>query len=216
MGARSRSRVRPAAAVLLGASALLIAACGGSSSMSPRSASASGGPIAFHRDVVSSGAVTRRAIPGTGGSATNEESPGKVGEAVNGKSPGRVDSGQGGAGAQTNPCRLVSKAQAQAILGRPIADPQEASLGPTCIYEPLGSKRFTTLTVESIDFAKLRGEIRNLKRVGLGGRAAAYCGDFGEPTTFVPLAHGRVLNVTAPCAVGVRFAARALPRLGGG
>jgi hypothetical protein len=106
----------------------------------------------------------------------------------------------------------VSKSEAQAIIGGPIATPQEAPLGPTCIYQPLGAKSFVTLTVESIDFAKVRSQLRNRRRVTVGHRTA-YCGDYGKPMTFVPLANGRVLNVTAPCAVGTRFAAKALSRL---
>jgi hypothetical protein len=41
----------------------------------------------------------------------------------------------------------------------------------------------------------------------------AYCGNFGEPTTVVPLSRDRVLNVHAPCALGTRFAGAALARL---
>jgi len=138
---------------------------------------------------------------GTGGGAVNDDNPGKS------------DSGRGQATAgQTYPCKLVSKAEAQAIIGEPIATPQEAPLGPTCIYQPLGAKSFITLAVETVDFAKTKSQIRHLSRVMVRGRTA-YCGDYGRPTTFVPLAGGRVLNITAPCALGARFAAKAVPRL---
>ena len=107
---------------------------------------------------------------------------------------------------------LVSKSEAQAIVGGPVATPQEAPLGPTCIYQPLGAKSFITLAVESLDFAKTRSQVHHLIRVTVRGRTA-YCGDYGRLTTFVPLAGGKVLNITAPCALGTRFAAKALPRL---
>ena len=87
----------------------------------------------------------------------------------------------------------------------------EAPLGPTCIYQPIGAKNLVTLTLESIDFATVRPHIRNLTQFDVSGRTA-YCGTYGQPMTFVPLARGRVLNVTAPCAIGIRFAAKALPR----
>ena len=57
---------------------------------------------------------------------------------------------------ENDPCTLVSQAQAQAIIGKPIGTPQEAPLGPTCIYRPVGAKSFITMTVESTNFAALR------------------------------------------------------------
>jgi hypothetical protein len=113
---------------------------------------------------------------------------------------------------QSDPCKLVSTAEAQAILGRPIDTPVEAPQGPTCIYRPIGAKNFVTLTIEAIDLAKALPRVRDRRRVDVAGRIA-YCGTYGQSMTFVQLTRGRVLNVTAPCAVGVRFAAKALPRL---
>jgi len=207
-------------AILFAAAALLIAACGGSSHApsvvtsttstaaggAPAADAASGSPGHPHRlgagrDTVSSGAVTQRPVRGTGGNEINDDNP------------GRADGGNGTATGQ-NPCALVSKAEAQAIIGEPIATPQEAPLGPTCIYRPLGTKGLTTIAVESLDIAKIRSQIRNLRRVAVGGRTA-YCGDYGRPAIFVPLAHGQVLNVVAPCAVGTRLAGKALSRLEG-
>jgi hypothetical protein len=208
MAARYKSRAWLSCAILFVAAALLIAACGSSSST--RSATASAGQNAsdgpaphttaqLHHDVVSDGAVTQRPARGTGGNAINDDNP------------GRADSGGGQATGQS-PCALVSRAEAQAIVGRPIDAPVEAPLGPTCIYQPRGGKALITLTVESIDFSKIRAQIRDPTRVEVGGRTA-YCGNYGQPVTLVPLAGGRILDVTAPCAIGVRFAAKALPRL---
>jgi hypothetical protein len=199
-------------AILLAAVALLITACGSSSSApSPMTPV---GKSAAHRDVVSSGAITQRPVRGTGGNEINDENAARAGSGNGrpiGQNPSRADSGNGRPIGQ-NPCMVVSKAEAQAIINRPIAAPQEAPLGPTCIYQPLGNKTLITLAVESIDFAKVRPHIRHVIRVVIAGRTA-YCGDYGRPTTFVPLANGRVLTVTAPCGVGTRFAKKALPLL---
>jgi hypothetical protein len=69
-----------------------------------------------------------------------------------------------------------------------------------------------TLTVGSSDFARIRPHLHNRTQLSVDGRPA-YCGDYGQAATFVPLAGGRTLTVTAPCAVGVRFAGKAIPRL---
>lgn len=194
--------------------ALTIAACGGSSpaSSSATSAvhggsgdSASSTPDASnrgstHRDIVSTGTVTQRPLRGTGGSEANDENSGRAASAT-------------GTAAGPNPCTLVSEAQAQAIVGAPIATPQEAPLGPTCIYRRRGGGDLITVAVESLEFAKIRSKIHGTMRATMGGHTA-YCGSYGHPTTFVPLAHGMVLNVSAPCAIGTRFAEQALRRLG--
>ncbi|HWY18964.1 MAG TPA: hypothetical protein VNY27_09680 [Solirubrobacteraceae bacterium] len=195
--------------------ALTIAACGGSSPASSSSSatsavhggsgdSASSLPGHSHRstsrDIVSAGTVTQRPLRGTGGSEANDENAGRTGSA---------DGTAGG----PNPCKLVSKAQAQAIVGVPIATPQEAPLGPTCIYQARGGKETITVAVESLEFAKIRSKIHGTMRATMGGHTA-YCGDYGRPTTFVPLTQGKVLNVSAPCAIGTRFAEQALRRLG--
>ncbi len=207
MDTQHRFRALLAYATLFAAAALLIAACGGSSST--HTATASDGQSAagksahstawLHRDVVSDGAITQRPMRGTGGRAINDDNP------------GRADSGGGRATGQ-NPCALVPRAEAQAIVGRPIDAPVEAPLGPTCIYRSPGAKTLITLAVESVDFPKIRSQIRNRTRIEVGGRTA-YCGDYGQSTMFVPLPGGRVLSITAPCAVGARLAAKALPRL---
>jgi hypothetical protein len=134
---------------------------------------------------------------GTGGSELNDDNP------------GRADSGHA---TGRNPCTLVSKTEAQAIIGKPLATPEEAPLGPTCIYRTPGATGYVTVAVESLDFAKIRSQLRHPIKVNIGGRAA-YCGDYGQPTTYVSLTGSRVLNVTAPCGLGIRFAAKAIGRL---
>ncbi len=197
-------------ATLLVSSLALLSACGSSSSTN-KSTGASTGHAATseavvisaaktRRDKVSSGVVTQRPLHGTGGGEANDDSPGKA------------DGGNASATGQSDPCKLVSRAEAQAILGEPIDAPQEAPLGPTCIYQPVGGRSFVTLAVETVDFAHLKPRIRHRKRIKVAGRTG-YCGVYGQPTTFVPITSGRVLTITASCNTGTLFSARALPRL---
>jgi hypothetical protein len=210
---RKLGRWLPGAALFAGTAALLVAGCGGSSSTDAAThaqvagvaRNVSGGLAhrvagQIHADPVHKGLVVQRPTRGTGGSEINDDNP------------GRADSGNGSQPGQLNPCTLVSKAQAQAIIGHQIEAPQEAPLGPTCIYQPVGAKSFVTITLEAIDFAKLEPELRDRKQLDVGGHAA-YCGDYGQPTTFVPMGRGRVLSITAPCSVGARFAGEAVPRV---
>jgi hypothetical protein len=204
------ARLAPAAKLLcviqVVAAALLIAACGGSSSRRSATAQASQsaateGAYAAAKadhDVVTNGVVTHRPLHGTGGGEINDDNP--------------ADTGGHPATAASDPCTLVSRAEAQAIVGRPIDPPVEARLGPTCIYQPAGAKNLITVTVESINAAAIKRYIRKRTQLNVSGRTA-YCGTYGQPITLVPLAGGRALAVTAPCAIGIRFAAKALPRV---
>ena len=49
-----------------------------------------------------------------------------------------------------NPCKLVSRSEAQTIIGRTVSASIEAPLGPTCIYQLAGSKSEITLQVENV------------------------------------------------------------------
>ena len=204
------------------AAALLISACGGSSSTRPATASGAqnaasepslAGPkanrdaaVKAKRDPVTNGVVTHRPFHGTGGGEVNDDNPG------NADAPGAGNTDVRRAPGPSDPCTLVSRAEAQTIVGAPVDKPVEAPLGPTCIYRPESAKNLITLSVGSIDFARIKAQIRNRRRLDVSGHAA-YCGNYGQPTTFVPLASGRALTVTAPCAIGIRFAAKAFPRL---
>ena len=103
------------------------------------------------------------------------------------------------------------RSEARAILGRPIAAPVTAPQGPTCIYEQRRD-RAVTLAVEARDFEAIRRGSRPLARVRVDDRNG-YCVEYGSVMMYVPLASGRVLNITAPCTIAARFAAKALPRL---
>jgi hypothetical protein len=206
------------AALLTVAVALSVAACGSSSapqsaSVSPiRAASASSGPRAAreaaavgyakaHRDAITRGVVTHRPVAGTGGSEINDDNP------------GNADAGRNPAAGRSDPCELVSRAAAQRILGRPVATPQQAPLGPTCIYQPAGAKTFVTVAIEGVGFAALEPHIHRLQQVDVSGRTG-YCGVYGQPSLFVPLAGGKVLSVAAPCGTARLFAAMAISKLG--
>jgi hypothetical protein len=111
-----------------------------------------------------------------------------------------------------NPCALVTKAQAQAILGAKLIDPLVAPQGPTCIYRDRAGRSFATISIQSQDFAVLRSQVRRAERVEIADKAAV-CGMHGQPTLYLPFSRGRVLSVAAPCDVAARLARRAVPRL---
>jgi hypothetical protein len=113
---------------------------------------------------------------------------------------------------QFNPCTLVSVAEAQTIVGSELTGRIEAPLGPTCIYKLSSSKPGITVTVESLSLSQVTRNMARPKTLIVGSRRA-YCGRLGAEMLFAPLAKGRVLNVTAPCAIARRFAALALTRL---
>jgi hypothetical protein len=196
MAAGSHLRARIACVSLLAVTTLTAASCGGSSSGSRATAGAV-------RDTVTSGTVTHRPKEDTGGSEVNDDNPAS---ADSGDSADTADSPDT---ADSSPCALVSRAEAQAILGKPIDKPQEAPLGPTCIYQSAGgaTRDVVTLAIESISPRTLKAQQRG--RFNLVGHTA-YCGLYGQTTTFVPLPGGSVLTVAAPCPVGKLFAAAAL------
>lgn len=112
------------------------------------------------------------------------------------------------------PCNLVTESQARAIVGAPIEQPLEAPQGPTCIYRSRKGERFISLAVQSLNFDKLKPQIRQRQRFEISNRTA-YCGQYGQRMLYMPLARGRVLSVAAPCSLARQFAAKALPRLSG-
>jgi hypothetical protein len=112
----------------------------------------------------------------------------------------------------SRPCSLGTRSQAAAIVGAPVLQPLQAPQGPTCIYQTKRGTPYVTLVVQTVNFAKLRRQIRNARTVTVGGRKAT-CGTYGRPMLFLPLSGGRVLSIAAPCAMASRFAAKAAARL---
>jgi hypothetical protein len=129
--------------------------------------------------------------------------------------PGTIDDEVNASGAKTlDPCTLVSRSEAQAIVRKPVGKPVDAPQGPTCIYTPKGGKSLITLAVEATDFSKVQpqSQLRDRMSVKVRGHTA-YCGVAGDPTMIVPLTTGRFLVVTAPCPIAASFAAKALGRI---
>jgi Protein of unknown function (DUF3558) len=110
------------------------------------------------------------------------------------------------------PCNLVTRKEAQAILGRGVKAPVEAAQGPTCIYRTEDGDSFVTISVQSLDLNRAKRRLREPRRVDVSGRRA-YCGVLGQPTLFAGVSGGQVLTVSGRCKVARRFAAQAVQRL---
>lgn len=113
----------------------------------------------------------------------------------------------------SNPCALVTMAQAQAIMQSAIRAPVLAPQGPTCIYASRASMQQVTISILSgLHATAYEATLRDRMRVKVGGRHA-YCGVAGGPTLRMPLRDGRLIDVSAPCPIAAAFAADALSRL---
>jgi hypothetical protein len=149
--------------------------------------------------------AVQQPVAGTGGNTTNDDNPAR-------KASGADSGGRPTTSGVPNPCVLVSGAQAQAFTGRAVAV-KEAPLGPTCIYQESGVKTPVTMAVQRLRFSALKPHIQKLSELTIGGRTA-YRGVYGTAVTYVVLSGDRVLSISAPSAVGTKFAAAALPKLG--
>ena len=110
------------------------------------------------------------------------------------------------------PCNLVTKSQARAILGTPLDEPTEAPLGPTCVYRSTDGRSFVSLAVTSQRFSDLERRGPGRRPMDVANRAA-FCATRGQPAVNVALGSGRVLTVSAPCAIAKRFALAAVDHL---
>lgn len=106
-------------------------------------------------------------------------------------------------------CELVTKREAEGILGSGVGV-SEKPLGPTCVYA--GSGRRVTLAVEKVPLKALRDGARSATEVTIAGRHG-WCLRYETTAVVVAVGKERVLHVTGSCAAGVRFAAKALPRI---
>lgn len=113
-----------------------------------------------------------------------------------------------------DPCTLVTRAQAQAIVHAPVATPVSAPQGPTCIYTPRRGPSPITLALEGRAFSKVQqsSQLQHRIAVKVSGHTA-YCGVAGTPTLLLPLSQGRLLVIAAPCPIAASFAETALPRI---
>ncbi len=189
----------PAAAVLCSA-AILLAGCGGSNAanhqvavVTTTTSTTPHAPVPLGRDKIKK--ITGKPVP------------------AQGVKNGPQDESNATGAKPVNPCTLVTRAEAQAILGRPVATPVEAPQGPTCIYRPKGERNLITVAVESLAFSKVQPQSQLNDRVSLTiAGHAGYCGKAGAQQLVVPLKSGKFLAVVAPCPIAAAFAAKALSR----
>jgi hypothetical protein len=132
------------------------------------------------------------------------------------KSPTNTsDQRSGTGGSQLDPCTVLTLSEVQTMIGGTITSPVEAPQGPTCIYKSTGAKAWITLSVERrTDYAKVAGWMKHGQKLTVGTHSGD-CGQLGNDNLFLPLGNGRVVHVTAPCAIAKEIAATVVSRLGG-
>jgi hypothetical protein len=184
------SRAWHTAISILGAVVVLLAGCSGHAAT--KSAAGAIGAAGAHSAAPTAPAASSTTAPVAAGSGAAAKAPAPV---------------------VANPCALVTKPEAQAIIGKPIADPQLAAQGPTCIYKTPDSTTFITLAMQARDFSQIKPRIENLTPVTVRNHEA-YCGTYGTSTLYVVLKPNSFLAVTGPCPTATRFATIALPRIG--
>jgi hypothetical protein len=107
------------------------------------------------------------------------------------------------------PCKLVTRAQASAILGKGTTA-SERPQGPTCVYTNAG--RTVTLVVEDNSVKALRQGARKATKVDVDGKTG-WCIKYQSTAVIVGVSGGRVLRADGPCQAGVRFVSTALHRI---
>ena len=156
-------------------------------------------------DPISSSERSGAVIPEWPGPNSNSGSPAQHGAGA------KNDEVSATGAAPEDPCRLVTRGEAAAILGEPVQT-EVGMQGPTCIYQPSGSQPQMTVVVERTDLAGLRRRASQATPIGVGGESG-WCLRYGSPSVAVPLADGALLHVTGPCGLAGRFAASALARV---
>lgn len=184
-------------ALLLVPVALVLAGCGSSASEAP----APGSP---ERPLVAKPSETSSEPTSGGGTQGGKGSP--FAQIVQGQTKHPQS--------RFTPCNLVTRPQAQAIMGGSVRQPLEAPQGPTCIYRAAKGQRMVTIAVQGMDFAQVKPLLQHRKPVNASGHAG-FCGIYGQPMLYLPLAGGRVLTVGAECGVAKQFAAKAVRQLRG-
>lgn len=110
------------------------------------------------------------------------------------------------------PCRLVSRSEAAAILKGSVSV-SEGMQGPSCIYTSRDSTLQVAVAIEeNASPSNLRNRPDKASRVQVAGRTG-WCLRYGSGSVEVPLSDGRVLDVSGPCPAAARFAALALNRV---
>jgi hypothetical protein len=198
-----------------------VAACGGggSSSSAGNSATGSGsGGSTGSSGSSSSGDSVTKSTSSNGESietAVQAEDPVSEGAAAVTIEPRDIPTGadndeiQPTGAKPVEPCALVTRQEASAILGKGTKS-VERPQGPTCVYTNAG--RTVTLAVETNSVKQLRKEARKSTKVDLGGKTG-YCVKYQTTAVITGISEGRVLRADGPCQAGVRFVTKALRRL---
>jgi hypothetical protein len=219
------SRHQPATALtrtalaLVASSALALAGCGGSSHPGPvklpkaETLPSHPTPLPSGADVGTNPDPTSK-IPGIndvrGRRVHTKVQTGKVVQHASGVSGGNNDSV---AGAPVfDLCKLVSAAQASAVLGATVKKQVDAPIGPTCVYELGGSRPDVTITFQTETLSAFDSKLKNAVYLNVADHPA-YCGDFGHPQIAVQMGTVELLNISAPCSQARRLAAIAVPHV---
>jgi hypothetical protein len=217
-------RARHVIALLALGVAPALTACGGSSSPShgatttaqqlPGQLAATPGAL---DQTAPSGAISKAGASASGKAAGSQKAarPDPVSaknHTVKARGNSKFDEQRGTGVKPLDPCTLVTRAEARAIVGQPIAALHQAPQGPTCIYQVRSAKSLITMAVQNTPFTAPAQRAKNVTRVTLRGHKA-YCVKRGGLVMLVPLSTGHVLNVTAPCPIAAGFASKALARL---
>jgi hypothetical protein len=128
-----------------------------------------------------------------------------------GQPVGKAGTEPSGMAQPAQPCRLVSESEAASILEAAV-DVSEGLQGPSCIYASRDSTEQVAVVVDNGPLSSLRNRPDMASRIQVGGRTG-WCLRHGTSSVEVPLADGRVLDVSGPCAAATRFAALALDRV---
>jgi hypothetical protein len=107
------------------------------------------------------------------------------------------------------PCKLVTRSEASAILGKGTTV-AERPQGPTCVYSNAG--RTVTLVVEVASVKRLSQGAREATKVNVGGKTG-WCIKYQATAVIVGIGDGRVLRANGTCQAAVRFVSKALPRI---
>lgn len=196
--------------IALGIASAAIAGCGGNSTQKP----AAQDPVTAVRPPQSSNAsnLDIGRSPVQQHNKTKQPKVSRGGKIQRGHATPNQADNDGVPIANTNPCKLVSVHEANAMTGGAIAGSRLAPLGPTCVFSLDHRKANITLNLEASSFAEVTNQMTRREHLTIGGHKA-YCGRLGAQMLYVQLGGGRVLHVTAPCPIAQRFAQTALNRL---
>ncbi|HEV7707373.1 MAG TPA: hypothetical protein VGP16_04195 [Asanoa sp.] len=214
-----RNQVLSLAMLVFAVAALAACGGGGSSSSAGNSATTNGsdGSMASTSSPSSTGSTTTSSSSDGESveTAVQAEDPVSEGAAAVSIEPRDIPTGEDNDEVQptgakpVEPCRLVTRQEASAILGKGTKS-VERPQGPTCIYTNAG--RTVTLAVETNSVKQLRKEARKSTKVDLGGKTG-YCVKYQTTAVITGISEGRVLRADGPCQAGVRFVTKALRRL---